>query len=234
MDYFLSALQSAITLIITFDDEIWQIVQTSLNISLQACLYASVIAVPAGILLAIKTFSGKQPLIYLLQTLTAMPTVMVGLILYGLLSRRGPLGEWGLLYTETAIILGQSILIIPLIIHMSTVTVSSADPRLLNTLTILGASTSQKILTIIAECRYALLAAVLTAFGRAIGEVGAAMMLGGNIQGVTRTMTTAIALETSKGNFELGLALGLLLLAIAFFITFLLQFITATTSTSYK
>jgi len=232
MDYFLTALYSAIKLIFSFDAEIWQIVRTSLNISLQACLYASLIAVPAGILLAIKQFPGKRLINYILQTLTAMPTVMVGLIFYGLLSRRGPLGDWGLLYTETAVILGQTVLILPLIINMSSVTVTSADPRLLHTLKILGANTWQQILTILAECRYALLAAVITAFGRAIGEVGAAMMLGGNIQGITRTMTTAIALETSKGNFELGLALGLLLLAIAFFITMLLQLITSTASAS--
>ncbi len=232
MDYFLTALYPALKLIFSFDAEIWQIVRTSLNISLQACLYASLIAVPAGILLAIKQFPGKRLINYILQTLTAMPTVMVGLIFYGLLSRRGPLGDWGLLYTETAVILGQTVLILPLIINMSSVTVTSADPRLLHTLKILGANTWQQILTILAECRYALLAAVITAFGRAIGEVGAAMMLGGNIQGITRTMTTAIALETSKGNFELGLALGLLLLAIAFFITMLLQLITSTASAS--
>ncbi len=234
MDYFLNALLSAIKLIVNFDAEIWRIVFTSLNISLQACLYASLIAVPAGILLAIKPFPGRQLLVYILQTLTAMPTVMVGLIFYGLLSRRGPLGEWGLLYTETAVILGQTVLILPLIINMSTVAVTSADSRLLSTLKILGANTTQQILTILSECRFVLLAAVITAFGRAIGEVGAAMMLGGNIQGLTRTMTTAIALETSKGNFELGLALGLLLLTIAFIITFLLQFITSTSSNPHQ
>ncbi len=227
MDYFLTALQSAIKLIFGFDAEIWRIVQTSVRISLQACLYASLFAVPAGILLAIKAFPGKQLLSHILQTLTAMPTVMVGLIFYGLLSRRGPFGDWGLLYTETAVILGQTVLILPLILNMSAVAVTSADPRLLNTLKILGASTPQQILTIATECRYALLAAVVTAFGRAIGEVGAAMMLGGNIQGQTRTMTTAIALETSKGNFELGLALGLVLLTLAFCINFILQSISS-------
>ena len=234
MDYFSSALLSALKLIVNFDAEIWRIVLTSLRISLQACLYASLFAIPTGVLLVIVHFPGKQLLNQVLQTLTAMPTVMVGLIFYGLLSRRGPLGDWGLLYTETAVILGQTVLILPLIINMSSVAVTSADPRLLTTLKILGANTLQKIITIVAECRYALLAAVITAFGRAIGEVGAAMMLGGNIRGLTRTMTTAIALETSKGNFELGLALGIVLLAIAFFVTFLLQFITSGSNISTK
>ena len=148
---------------------------------------------------------------------------MIGLILYGLFSRRGPLGDWGLLYTETAVIIGEAVLILPIIMNLTMVAVQSADEQLLPTLKSLGANSFQQIYLIINELRYTILAAVITGFGRAIGEVGAAMMLGGNIQGVTRTMTTAIALETSKGDFELGLALGILLLVIAFTVNFLLQ-----------
>jgi len=218
MDYFFQALQAALLLIIKFDPEIWEIVKTSLAISIQACLYASLIALPLGILIAITSFSGKQSLINILQTLTAIPTVMIGLILYGLLSRKGPLGDYGLLYTENAVVLGQTCLIIPLIMSLSIANTESTDPRLLTTLKMLGASIWQQITTIIRELKFVFLSVIMTAFGRAIGEVGAAMMLGGNIQGSTRTMTTAIALETSKGNFELGLALGILLLFIAFVI----------------
>lgn len=225
MNFFTEALLSAMQLILQFDPEIFQIVATSLRISLQATVYASLIALPLGILIAINEFTGKRMLQHLLNTLMAMPTVMIGLIFYGLLSRRGPLGELGLLYTDNAVILGEACLILPLLLSMTLVAVQSTDPRMLTTLKILGATTRQQILPILTELRFVLLAAVITAFGRAIGEVGAAMMLGGNIQGATRTMTTAIALETSKGNFELGLALGIILLGIAFTINFLLQYL---------
>lgn len=223
MNYFTDALLSAVDLILQFDPEIYRIVGTSLKISLQASAYATIIAIPLGILIAISEFVGKQPLQHLLNTLMAMPTVMIGLIFYGLLSRRGPLGEFGLLYTDSAIILGEACLILPLIMNMTIVTVQSADSRMLTTLQIMGANSLQQIVPILTELRFALLAAIITAFGRAIGEVGAAMMLGGNIQGSTRTMTTAIALETSKGNFEMGLALGILLLGLAFCINFALH-----------
>ena len=225
MNYFSDALLSATHLILQFDPEIYQIVWTSLRISLQATLYATIIALPLGILIAVTEFTGKQPLQHLLNTLMAMPTVMIGLIFYGLLSRRGPLGEFGLLYTENAVILGEACLILPLIMNMTIVAVQSTDPRMLTTLKMMGANSHQQIMPIMAELRFAFVAAIITAFGRAIGEVGAAMMLGGNIQGSTRTMTTAIALETSKGNFELGLALGMLLLTIAFSINFVLQYL---------
>lgn len=227
MDYFTEALLSAFQLILQFDPEIFLIVGTSLRISLQATVYASLIALPLGILIAISEFTGKRFLQHLLNTLMAMPTVMIGLIFYGLLSRRGPLGELGLLYTDKAVILGEACLILPLLMSMTLVAVQSTDPRMLTTLKILGANTRQQIMPILTELRFVLLAAVITAFGRAIGEVGAAMMLGGNIQGATRTMTTAIALETSKGNFELGLALGVILLSIAFAINFMLQYLKA-------
>ena len=223
MNYFTDALLSAVHLILQFDPEIYRIVGTSLKISLQATAYAAIMAIPLGIVVSITEFVGKRPLQHLLNTLMAMPTVMIGLIFYGLLSRRGPLGEFGLLYTDSAIILGQTCLILPLIMNMTIVAVQSADPRMLTTLKLMGANTCQQVLPILTELRFAFLAAIITAFGRAIGEVGAAMMLGGNIQGSTRTMTTAIALETSKGNFELGLSLGILLLGIAFSINLVLQ-----------
>ncbi len=223
MSYFTEATLSALNLIIQFDPEIYQIAWTSVKISLFATLIAAFFGIFLGIITAITNFPGKQFLQQILNTLMAMPTVMIGLIFYGLLSRHGPLGDLGLLYTETAIILGQACLILPLIMNMTLVSVQSADPRLISTLKIMGANIQQQIFPIISELRFTLMAGIITGYGRAIGEVGAAMMLGGNIQGLTRTMTTAIALETSKGNFEMGLALGLLLLLVAFSINFILQ-----------
>lgn len=223
MSYFTEAILSALQLITQFNPEIYQIVWVSVKISLCATLFASIPGIYLGIVIAITEFPGKSLIQQILNTLMAMPTVMIGLICYGLLSRRGALGDMGLLYTETAVIIGEVCLILPLIMNMVLVAVKSADTRLLATLTIMGAKTQQKILPILSELRFAILASVIAGFGRAIGEVGAAMMLGGNIQGLTRTMTTAIALETSKGDFELGLALGIMLLLIAFSITLLVQ-----------
>lgn len=223
MNYFSDTLVAAIRLIFQFDAQIYQIVFTSLKISLWASVFASFFGIFLGIWVAIHNFIGKRLLQQLLNTLMAMPTVMIGLIFYGLFSRRGLLGDWGLLYTDTAVIIGEAFLITPIIMNLTLVAVQSTDKRLLETLKMLGAKPYQQIIPILSELRFAILAAVITGFGRAIGEVGAAMMLGGNIQGVTRTMTTAIALETSKGDFELGLALGLLLLLIAFSVNLLLQ-----------
>jgi len=225
MNYFSDSLLSALQLLIQFDPDTYQIVWTSVKISLIATFFASIIAIPLGIMTAISDFIGKRFIQQLLNTLMAMPTVMIGLFFYGLLSRQGLLGDFGLLYTETAVIIGETCLILPLIMNMTLVTVHSADQRLISTLKTLGANKQQQIIPILGECRFSILSGVITGFGRAIGEVGAAMMLGGNIQGITRTMTTAIALETSKGDFELGLALGILLLILAFSINFALQLI---------
>ena len=223
VDYFIEAIVAATRLLLQFNPEICLVVWTSLKIALIATVLAAVIAVPIGIIIAVNQFIGKRLLLQLLNTLMAMPTVMIGLIFFGLLSRRGVFGDYGLLYTEAAVIIGEASLILPIIINMTVVAVQSADDRLLATLKSLGATQAQLIMPLLKELRYVILAAVITGFGRAIGEVGAAMMLGGNIHGATRTMTTAIALETSKGEFELGLALGLVLLVIAFTVNFILQ-----------
>lgn len=223
MDYFANSLIAAFQLIGSLDADIYQIVFTSVFISLVASAIAALLAVPAGVLMALHQFRGKQFTQHLLNTLMAMPTVVIGLLLYGLFSRLGPLGEWGLLYTPAAIIIAEAILIFPIMMNLTITAVNAADPRLVPTLRSLGARTIQMAIQVIRTTRLAILAAIVTGFGRAIGEVGAAMMLGGNIAGYTRTMTTAIALETSKGEFELGLALGILLLLIAFVLNFLLS-----------
>jgi len=226
VNYFTDATLGAVQLLLQFNPEVYLIVWTSLKIALIATTLAAILAIPTGIYIAINEFIGKRLLLQLLNTLMAMPTVMIGLIFYGLLSRRGMFGDYGLLYTETAVILGEASLIVPIIINMTVVAVQSADNRLLPTLRSLGAKQAQLVLPLLTELRYVILAAIITGFGRAIGEVGAAMMLGGNIHGVTRTMTTAIALETSKGDFVLGLALGMVLLSVAFTVNFILQQLT--------
>jgi tungstate transport system permease protein len=225
MDYFADAFVAALELIFSFDADIYKIVLTSISISLVAASIAALVAVPAGVITALNQFPGKRTLQHLLNTLMAMPTVVIGLLLYGMFSRLGPLGEWGLLYTPSAVVIAETILIFPIMMNLTISAVNSADQRLVPTLVSLGARSSDIVIQVIIAMRYAILAAIITGFGRAIGEVGAAMMLGGNIEGYTRTMTTAIALETSKGEFELGLALGLMLLMFAFVINFLLSWL---------
>ncbi len=228
MSYFVDALAGAGALITSFDPDTYQIVSTSLFISLIATLIAASLAIPAGIMTALNHFRGKAMLQHLLNTLMSMPTVVIGLLLYGLLSRYGPLGHWDLLYTRTAVIIAETILIFPIIMNLTIAAVNAADRRLVPTLRSLGARGWQITWQTAIEMRFAIIAAIITGFGRAIGEIGAAMMLGGNIEGFTRTMTTAIALETSKGEFETGLALGMLLLLVTFILTFSLSWLQRT------
>ncbi len=223
MEYLFESIASAIKLIFGFDAGVFMVVWTSIRISVIAVIFASIFSIPMALLVALKSFPGKHLLLQTLNTLVALPTVVVGLLLYGLLSRQGPMGDLGLLYTPIAMIIGQCVLIIPVIWSLGISAASSADPRLSTTCKALGANTIQQGVLFLNEVRFAIMAAVVMGFGRAIGEVGIAMMLGGNIEGFTRTMTTAIALETSKGEFEFALALGMLLLLVAFVINGLLQ-----------
>jgi tungstate transport system permease protein len=225
MSYFVESFAAALALITSLDPTIYQIVFTSVFISSIAATIAALIAIPSGVLIALHEFRGKQFLQHILNTLMAMPTVVIGLLLYGMFSRLGPLGELGLLYTPSAVIIAETMLILPIMMNLTISAVNSTDPRLVSTLISLGARSTSLIINVVIAARFAILAGIITGFGRAIGEVGAAMMLGGNIEGFTRTMTTAIALETSKGEFELGLALGLVLLVIAFTINFLLYWL---------
>lgn len=223
MDYFIEAIIGAVALIFSFDADVYAIVWTSLKISTLAILFASCVCIPLGFIIAFKQFPGKTFTLQSLNTLMALPTVLVGLLLYGFLTRNGPLGGYGLLFTPTAMVIGQCLLIAPILVNLTVTAVSSADPRLQQTCLALGANGLQQGALFINELRFGLMAAVVMAFGRAIGEVGIAMMLGGNIDGFTRTMTTAIALETSKGEFEFAMALGLMLLSVAFTVNVLLQ-----------
>lgn len=222
--YFLGdSLGTALALLLSLDGEVLTTVWTSLSVSLAAILAAMVIAVPLGGIIALREFPGKRLTLTLLNTLMAMPTVVVGLLIYGLLSRQGPFGEHGLLFTPAAMMLGQIVLAVPIVAHYTVAAVAGADPRILPTALTLGAGPLRAMLQIFVEVRFGLVAAVVAGFGRIIAEVGVAMMLGGNIRGYTRTMTTAIALETSKGEFAFALALGLVLMTVALLVNLFLN-----------
>ncbi len=223
MNYFTQSFANAFQLILSLDEELYFVVWTSLKISVLSVAIAATLCIPLGLLIASSKFPGKSVLQSILNTLMALPTVVVGLLMFGLLSRQGPLGGWGLLYTQAAIVIGQSLLIMPIVLNMVISAANTADPRIRSTSITLGASRFQQNMIFISEVRFAMLAAIVASFGRAIGEVGIAMMLGGNIEGYTRTMTTAIALETSKGEFEFALALGILLLLVAFIVNVFLE-----------
>ncbi|NOQ50616.1 MAG: ABC transporter permease subunit [Desulfuromonadaceae bacterium] len=215
MGYLGDSLLTAVELILSFDREVRMTVWTSLYTSSCAIVLAALLGVPSGLWLGISRFRGRRLLITLLNTLMALPTVVVGLLLFGLLSRQGPLGYFGLLFTPLAMIAGQTLLATPIVANLVLAAVTGADERIINTALTLGASRLQAVIQLLREVRFGVMAAVIVGFGRVIAEVGVAMMLGGNIRGSTRTMTTAIALETSKGEFAFGLALGLVLLGVA-------------------
>jgi len=215
VNYFGASLETAVGLIFSLDGEVLRTVWTSLRVSLLAITIAATLGVPLGMLLALNRFPGKRLLLTGLNTLMALPTVVIGLVVYGLVSRQGPLGEFGLLFTPAAMVIGQVILATPIVAHYTVAAIAGADPRIIPTLQTLGAGPLQSARRLLGELRFALMAGVVAGFGRVIAEVGVAMMLGGNIRGTTRTMTTAIALETSKGEFAFALALGLVLLCVA-------------------
>lgn len=222
MQFFVDSLLSALALIFSFDPEVYLVVWTSLEVSAIATAVAAAVGVPLGVLFAVKRFRGKRALVLILNTSMALPTVVVGLFFYALLSRRGPLGHLGWLFTPQGIATGLSVLALPIVINLTLAAIQGLDARLAITSKSLGASVTQQIVLILREAQFAVTAAVVVAFGRVVSEVGIAMMLGGNIKGFTRTMTTAIALETSKGEFELALALGIFLLAVAFLVNAML------------
>ena len=220
MDYLLDAITGAFRLILSLDHEVVTITLLSLRVAVTATLLAAVLGVPLAYFVATREFRGKGALLTLFNTLMALPTVVVGLFCYSFLSRKGPLGFLDLLFTPSGIILGDVILAFPLIVGLTIAAVHSVDPRARMTAVSLGASPRQASITILAEARFGLMAALFNGFGRVVAEVGSAMMLGGNIRGYTRTITTAIALETSKGEFALGMALGIILLAVALTVNF--------------
>ena len=198
-------------------------IAVSLKTSGLAALIASLIAVPAALLLAGSDFRGKRAVLLINQTWMAAPTVAIGLLFYFLLSRSGPLGRFGLLYTQTAMTIGQVFLILPLIIGFSYTALRQVDRRARLTALTLGASRRQAGWVVLREAKFALLVAILAGFARAVSEVGIAMMLGGNIRNSTRNITTVIALESAKGEFMNGVILGGILLVLTFGINILVQ-----------
>lgn len=218
----LEAVQQAFARLFAGDAELWTIVWISLKVSLTALAIATPFAVALGFYVASNRFRGRRFVITLLQGLLSFPTVVVGLILYLLLSRSGPMGAWHLLFTQDAMIIGQAIIAFPVLAAFTLAAVHGADPRLRETAVSLGAGPLRSALTSLYEVRFAVIAGVLNGFGRVISEVGCSMMVGGNIAGLTRNIPTAIALETSKGDFAQGIALGAVLMAFALGVTALL------------
>jgi len=225
MNYLFEGLLTALKLIFTLDHEVMNCTWVSLKISSVAILLASLIGVPLGFFIGANHFKGKKTVITLFNTMMALPTVVVGLLVFSFISRQGPLGVLGLLFTPTAMIIGQFILATPIITALSISAIQGIDPRIRITLITLGARSYQIVFALMLEARFAIMAAVIAGFGRIIGEVGSAMMLGGNIKGFTRSITTAIALETSKGEFSLGLSLGIILLSVALSINIMLRYL---------
>jgi tungstate transport system permease protein len=215
LSYLLDSLIKALELIFSFDREVRMAVWTSLYTSGCATVLSGLAGIPIGLWLGISRFRGRRLAITLLNTLMALPTVVVGLVLFGLFSRQGPLGPLGLLFTPLAMIAGQTVLAAPIVANLVLAAVNGADQRIINTALTLGATRLQAARQLLREIRFGVMAAVIAGFGRVVAEVGVAMMLGGNIRNSTRTMTTAIALETSKGEFAFGLALGMILLGVA-------------------
>jgi len=212
------AFLQAIQLIVTLDSEVVEIALRSLAISATAVVLASLICIPIGGMIHFRNFHGKRVLINVIQTFYSIPTVCVGLFVFIFISRAGPLGGLNLLFTPAAVAIGQMVLITPILMGLTISALSGVDKAIKDSALSSGATEFQAIWTIIKEARFAVVAALIMGFGRAISEVGAAMILGGNIRGYTRVLTTAISLETQKGELVLALALGIILIALALII----------------
>lgn len=219
MQDFAQEFRSAFALILTGNSELWAIVLLSLQVSLLAVLIAALIGMPLGAALAVGRFPGRRLVVVFLNALMGLPPVVVGLLVYLMLSRSGPLGVLQLLYTPAAMIIAQVVLVTPIIAALTRQTIETLDAEYAEQLRSLGVSRFASVPTLLWDGRIALLTALLAGFGRAIAEVGAVIIVGGNINHVTRVMTTTIALETSKGNLALALALGAVLIAIAVSVT---------------
>ncbi len=217
VDAFVVAIQK----IFTGDPEVYAITARTLEISLSSALVGTLIFVPIGCVIYFNNFRGKGLLVSIIQTCYSLPTVFVGLLVFLAFSRAGPLGFFGILFTPQVMVIGQVILISPIITGLTISALSGVSPVIRETAISLGATRVQSVWAVLKEARYAVLTAVLVGFGRAISEVGLAIMVGGNIRGFTRVLTTAMALETQMGNIELSMALGIILVALALIITVL-------------
>jgi len=223
MHSIIEGFKKAFFLIVNLDAELLGIIFLSLNVSGVALIIATVVGLPVGSLTGFKNFPGRGLLVSILNTFMGLPPVVVGLFLYLILSRSGPFGFLALLYSPTAMIIAQSILAFPIVASISHSSIISVDPIIKQASMTLGATPFQVSLNIIKEARYGIMSGIIAGFGRVMAEVGAVLMVGGNIAGYTRVMTTTIALETDKGNFELALALGIILLTLSLFINIMLH-----------
>lgn len=211
----LDATTRAFALLLAGDAALWQIVWVSVKTALSGLLLATPPAVVLGYLVAMHNFPGRRIVVWLAQAALALPTVLIGLLLYLMLSRSGPLGGLGWLFSQPGIVAGQCLIGLPVLLAFTLAAVQALDPRYAETALAHGASRVRVMLSVLHEARYGVMAAVISGFGRVISEVGCALMVGGNIEGQTRTITTAIALETSKGDFAQGIALGIVLVTLA-------------------
>jgi tungstate transport system permease protein len=218
MEYLITGFFQAIQLIMHGDNQTWSAVSASIRVTTYSMVVSLLIGIPSGFILGYFNFPGKRKLRLAVDTLLALPTVFIGLVVYAFLTRKGPLGEFGLLFTLSGIAIGQTILALPVVIALCATAVEAMDRNLRITLISLGANRRQLFITSLWEVRFGIIAAALNAYGRVMTEVGISMMVGGNIKWHTRTITTAIALETGKGMFATGIALGLILLLISFIV----------------
>ncbi len=225
MSHLIETSWQALRLLLSGDPGLWTIIGISFSVSLRAVAIAAPVALVLAFLLAHTQFPGRRLLIATFNTLLALPAVVVGLTVYMILSRNGPLGDLKLLFSQTAMVIGQIILCFPILVAISHSALQSADRRAWETALTLGATPWRAMLTLMYEVRFGLIAAIIAAFGRIIAEVGSSMMVGGNILNYTRNIPTAIALETSKGEFAQGIALGMILLLSALVLNFSLNFL---------
>ncbi|MBF0573462.1 MAG: ABC transporter permease [Desulfamplus sp.] len=225
MDFIFQGFIKALELLTGGDDSIWSAIFATIKVSTGSMIISTIAGLPCGFCLGYFNFRGKRALRTVVDTLLSLPTVFVGLMVYAFISSQGPLGELGLLFTLTGVAIGQSILAFPVVTALTAAAIEGVDSQLKLTLISLGAGKKEIILTTLWEVRFAIVAAIVTAYGRVMTEVGISMMVGGNIKWHTRTITTAIALETGKGMFANGIALGLVLLAIAFGVNLSLAFL---------
>lgn len=225
MDFIAEGFIQAFRMLLTMDEETTVIVVTTFKLTALSMAGVLLFGLPAGFLLGYFDFPGKRAVRTVTDTLLALPTVVIGLLVYAFISRRGPLGDWELLFTIRGMAIGQVILGTPIVAAYTAAAIEGLDSRLRQTLMTLGASGGKLALTSLWEARFMILVAALTAFGRIVGEVGSAMMLGGNIKWHTRTITTAITLETGKGEFALGIALGVILILISLLLNISLTFL---------
>jgi len=221
--HLIDAIRDAFALLLSGDAALWKIVWISLKTSVAGLLIATPFAIVAGYAIAAYAFQGRRIVIWLAQVALSIPTVLIGLLLYLMLTRQGPLGDLRWLFSQSGVIAGQVLIALPVLVAFTLAAVQAADPRLAETAVTLGASRLRVMFTVLHEARFGVMAAVINGFGRVISEVGCAMMVGGNIAGETRTITTAITLETSKGAFAQGIALGIVLIAIALVINAMLM-----------